>query len=105
VYSRLLTKKCSFSLLDTQYRDRTGITSIPLSYDDLFETTTGTQTRSIAKSKWQSKAGFTTIEKPEEDDEEGARHMSQSNGEQVEDVEYEEVKEEKRTICHQIRKD
>jgi len=28
------------------------------SYDDLFETTTGTQARSIPKSQWQTKAGF-----------------------------------------------
>ncbi len=28
------------------------------SYDDLFETTTGTQARSIPKSQWQYKVGF-----------------------------------------------
>jgi len=35
-------------------------------YDDLFETTTGTQARSIPKSKWQQKAGFTNKEVEEE---------------------------------------
>ena len=38
-------------------------------YDDLFETTTGTQVRSIPTSLWQYKAGLTS-EKPELDKEE-----------------------------------
>jgi hypothetical protein len=38
-------------------------------YDDLFETTTGTQARSIPTSQWQYKVGLTT-EKPELDKEE-----------------------------------
>jgi len=38
-------------------------------YDDLFETTTGTQARSIPTSQWQYKAGLTS-EKPELDEEE-----------------------------------
>ncbi len=39
------------------------------SYDDLFETTTGTQARSVPTSQWQYKAGLTS-EKPELDEEE-----------------------------------
>jgi hypothetical protein len=39
------------------------------SYDDLFETTTGTQARSIPTSQWQFKAGFTS-EKPKLEKEE-----------------------------------
>jgi len=42
------------------------------SYDDLFETTTGTQARSIPISQWQFKAGFTN-EKPKTDTEEEAK--------------------------------
>jgi hypothetical protein len=42
------------------------------SYDDLFETTTGTQARSIPISQWQFKAGFTS-EKPKTDIEEEAK--------------------------------
>jgi len=38
-------------------------------YDDSFETTTGTQARSIPTSQWQYKAGLTN-EKPELDEEE-----------------------------------
>jgi hypothetical protein len=38
-------------------------------YDDLFETTTGTQARSVPTSQWQYKAGLTN-EKPELDKEE-----------------------------------
>jgi hypothetical protein len=38
-------------------------------YDDLFETTTGTQARSIPTSQWQYKAGLTN-EKPDLDEEE-----------------------------------
>jgi hypothetical protein len=38
-------------------------------YDDLFETTTGTQARSIPTSQWQYKAGFTTY-KPDINEEE-----------------------------------
>jgi hypothetical protein len=38
-------------------------------YDDLFETTIGTQARSVPTSQWQYKAGLTT-EKPELDEEE-----------------------------------
>jgi hypothetical protein len=37
-------------------------------YDDLFETTTGTQARSVPTSQWQYKSGLTT-EKPELDEE------------------------------------
>jgi hypothetical protein len=40
-------------------------------YDDLFETTTGTQARSIPTSQWQYKSGLTN-EKPELDEEEEA---------------------------------
>jgi len=42
------------------------------SYDDLFETITGTQGRSIPISQWQFKAGFTS-EKPKPDIEEEAK--------------------------------
>jgi len=38
-------------------------------YDDLFETTIGTQARSVPASQWQYKAGL-TAEKPELDEEE-----------------------------------
>jgi hypothetical protein len=37
-------------------------------YDDLFETTMGTQARSIPTSQWQYKAGFTS-DKPDTDEE------------------------------------
>jgi hypothetical protein len=37
-------------------------------YDDLFETATRTQAR--PKSKWQHKAGFTSVEESEEEEEE-----------------------------------
>jgi len=40
-------------------------------YDDLFETTTGTQARSIPTSQWQYKAGLSS-EKPELTEEEQA---------------------------------
>jgi hypothetical protein len=36
-------------------------------YDDLFESTTGTQSRSIPTSQWQYKAGF-TMDKPKCED-------------------------------------
>jgi len=39
-------------------------------YDDLFKTATRTQARSIPKSKWQHKAGFTSVEESEEEEEE-----------------------------------
>jgi hypothetical protein len=35
-------------------------------YDDMFETTTGTQARSIPKSKWQAKAGFVAMDEDDE---------------------------------------
>jgi hypothetical protein len=50
---------------------QTGLVSLQYhcQYDDLFETTTGTQARSIPTSQWQYKAGLTS-EKPELDEEE-----------------------------------
>ena len=49
-------------------------------YDHLFETTTGTQARSIPKSKWQHKAGFTR----EDEEREGEPNMTDQD-EQTED--------------------
>jgi hypothetical protein len=41
-------------------------------YDDLFETTTGTQVRSIQRSLWQQKAGFKRLPNQEQEEEESA---------------------------------
>jgi hypothetical protein len=60
-------------------------------YDDMFETTTGTQARSIPKSKWQAKAGFAAMEEDdvltetingESQDEEGNEETSENEGEE-----------------------
>jgi hypothetical protein len=40
------------------------------SYDDLFETTTGTQVRSIPRSLWQQKAGFKRLSNQDNEEEE-----------------------------------
>jgi hypothetical protein len=39
-------------------------------YDDLFETTTGTQVRSIPRSLWQEKSGFKRLPNQEHEEEE-----------------------------------
>jgi hypothetical protein len=52
-------------------------------YDDLFETTMGTQARSIPASQWQFKAGFTS-DRPETDEDE------EPNEESWEDQSFEE---------------
>jgi transposase InsO family protein len=53
-------------------------------YDDLFETTTGTQSRSISKAQWQYKAGLITNEgdqdTPEEDQEGNSKEDREDEG-------------------------
>ena len=65
------------------------------SYDDLFETTTGTQARSIPKSMWQYKAGFGKeikgrIAEPSDEEE-------NSENEDIEENEEGEMKEEQQS--------
>jgi hypothetical protein len=56
-------------------------------YDDLFETTTGTQARSIPKSRWQHKAGFT---KEDEEREEDPVITNQDEQSEDESIQYEQ---------------
>jgi hypothetical protein len=48
-------------------------------YDDLFETTTGTQSRSIPKSQWQYKAGLAIDRQREENQEEVGEESDEEN--------------------------
>ncbi len=63
------------------------------SYDDLFETTTGTQVRSIPISQWQFKAGFTN-EKPKVDAEEKANDEWEESSTDEDYYSSQEVEEE-----------
>jgi hypothetical protein len=53
-------------------------------YDDLFETTTGTQSRSIPSSQWQYKAGI-TMDKPKGEDKDTQDDEQESTSEAEED--------------------
>jgi hypothetical protein len=64
------------------------------SYDDLFETTTGTQARSIPRAKWQHKAGFAIMEEMDSPYDEEVRDNPQDHDEQVEETEYEGAHED-----------
>ena len=64
------------------------------SYDDLFETTTGTQARSIPRSKWQYKAGLAMKEEIDPPHDEDTKDNSHDYHEQEEDTEYEGAHEE-----------
>jgi hypothetical protein len=55
-------------------------------YDDLFETTTGTQSRSIPSSQWQYKAGL-TMDKPRGEDKD-VQDDEQGSTSEAEDEEY-----------------
>ncbi len=68
---------------------QTGLVSLQYhcQYDDLFETTTGTQARSIPTSQWQYKSGLTG-ERPELNEEEQLdadwrRRLSSTTGKQI----------------------
>jgi transposase InsO family protein len=87
-------------------------------YDDSFETTMGTQARSIPTSQWQYKAGFTS-EKPDTDEEEEPNeeewedqsfeeYYSSHESEETSppsDSEDEENEVGRPNICHKIRKE
>ncbi len=55
---RFLVKACSLSFISLESTNRLVSPQFHCSYDDLFETTTGTQARSIPKYQWQHKMGF-----------------------------------------------